>query len=79
MLLARRSALSTAGFGEDEGMLITAGRLRTSRVAVRLLRVSGQLARRVGPSPRVVGWEPWSTSVETLPVALGGASEEICL
>jgi hypothetical protein len=31
----------------------------------------------VGPSPRVVGWEPWSTSVETLPVMLGGASEEI--
>jgi hypothetical protein len=44
MLLARRSALSTAGFGEDEGMLITAGRLRASRAAVCLLRVSGQLA-----------------------------------
>jgi hypothetical protein len=44
MLLARRSALSTAGFGEDEGMLITAGWLRASRAAVCLLRVSGQLA-----------------------------------
>jgi hypothetical protein len=43
MLLARRSALSIAGFGEDEGMLITAGRLRALRAAVCLLRVSGQL------------------------------------
>jgi hypothetical protein len=33
----------------------------------------------VGPSPRVVGWEPWSTSGETLPVMLWGASGEICL
>jgi hypothetical protein len=44
MLLARRSALSTVGSGEDEGMLITAGRLHASRAAVCLLRVSGQLA-----------------------------------
>jgi hypothetical protein len=43
MLPAWRSALSTAGFGEDEGMLITAGRLHASRAAVCLLRVSGQL------------------------------------
>jgi hypothetical protein len=41
MLLARRSALSTAGFGEDEGMLITLGRLRASRAVVCLLRVLG--------------------------------------
>jgi hypothetical protein len=33
--------------------------------------VSGPLARHVGPSPRVGGWEPWSSSVETLPVTLG--------
>jgi hypothetical protein len=77
MLPVRRSALSTVGFGGDEGMLITAGRLRASRAAVCLLRVLGQLARCVGPSPHVVGWEPWSTLVETLPVTLGGASEEI--
>jgi hypothetical protein len=44
MHLARRPALSTAGFGEDEGMLITVGQLRASRAAVCLLRVSGQLA-----------------------------------
>jgi hypothetical protein len=44
MLLARRSTLSTAGFSEDEGMLVTAGRLRASRAAVCLLRVLGQLA-----------------------------------
>jgi hypothetical protein len=43
MLLAWRSALSTVGFGEDEGVLITAGRLHASRAAVCLLRVSGQL------------------------------------
>jgi hypothetical protein len=43
MLLAWRSALSTAGFGEDEGMLITAVRLHASRAAACLLRVSGQL------------------------------------
>jgi hypothetical protein len=51
MLLARRSALSSAGFSEDEGMLITAGRLHASREVVCLLRVLGQLAWRVGPSP----------------------------
>jgi hypothetical protein len=79
MLPAWRPALPTVGFGDDEGMLITAGWLHASHAAVRLLRVSGQLAWRVGPSPRVVGWEPWSTSVEALPVTLGGASEEICL
>jgi hypothetical protein len=44
MLLAWGSALSTAGFGEDGGMLITAGRLHASRAAVCLLRISGQLA-----------------------------------
>jgi hypothetical protein len=70
------SALSTAGFGEDGGVLITAGRLHAPRAAVCLLRVSGQPTRRVGPSPRVAGWEPWSTSVETLPVTLGDASGE---
>jgi hypothetical protein len=37
MLLAWRSALSTIGFGEDEGVLITAGRLHASCVAVWLL------------------------------------------
>jgi hypothetical protein len=79
MLPAWRLALSSAGSGEDEGTLVTAGQLRALRVAVRLLHVSGQLARRVGPNPRVVGGEPWSTSVETLPVTLRGASEEICL
>jgi hypothetical protein len=79
VLPAWRSALSTAGFGEDEGILITAGRLHASCAVVCLLCVSSQLAWHVGPSPRVVGWEPWSTSVETLPVTLGGASEEICL
>jgi hypothetical protein len=79
VLPAWRFGVSTAGFGEDGGMLITAGRLHASRAAVCLLCVSGQLACRVGPSPCVVGWEPWSTSVETLLVTLGGASEEICL
>jgi hypothetical protein len=33
--------------------------------------VSGQPARCVGPSPRAGGWEPWSSSVETLLVTLG--------
>jgi hypothetical protein len=50
-----RSTLSTAGFGEDGGALVTAGWLHASRAAVRLLRTLDQLARRVGPSPRVVG------------------------
>jgi hypothetical protein len=44
VLPAWRSALSTAGFSEDGGMLITAGRLHASRAAVCLLCVSGQLA-----------------------------------
>jgi hypothetical protein len=44
MLPAWRLALSTAGFGEAEGTLITVGRLHASRAAVCLLRVSGQLA-----------------------------------
>jgi hypothetical protein len=30
-------------------------------------------------APCVVGQEPWSTSGETLPVMLRGASGEICL
>jgi hypothetical protein len=34
---AWRSALSTAGFGEDGGMLVTVGRLHAPRVAVWLL------------------------------------------
>jgi hypothetical protein len=79
MLPAWRLALSSAGSGEDEGTLITVGRFHAFHAAVCLLRVSGQLARRVGPNPRVVGGEPWSTSVETLPVTPRGASEEICL
>jgi hypothetical protein len=37
MLPARRSALSTAGFGVDGGMLITAGRLHASCAAIWLL------------------------------------------
>jgi hypothetical protein len=77
--LARRLALSSAGSGEDEGTLITAGRFHALRAAVCLPRVLSQFARRMGPNPRVVGGEPWSTSVETLPVTLRGASEEICL
>jgi hypothetical protein len=36
--------------------------------------VSGQLAWRVGPSPRVVGGGPQSTLVKTLPVTLEDAS-----
>jgi hypothetical protein len=38
--------------------------------------VLGQLAWRVGPSPRVVGGGPWSTSVKTLPMTLEDASGE---
>jgi hypothetical protein len=41
--------------------------------------VLGQLARRVGPSPRVVGGGPWSTLVKTLPATLEDASGEIHL
>jgi hypothetical protein len=37
MLPAWRSALSTAGFGDDEGMLITAGRLHASCAVIWLL------------------------------------------
>jgi hypothetical protein len=37
MFLAWRSALSPAGFGEDEGVLITAGRLHASCAVVWLL------------------------------------------
>jgi hypothetical protein len=51
MLLAWRLALSSAGFGEDVGTLITAGRLHASRAAVRLLRVSGQLLMTCGTQP----------------------------
>jgi hypothetical protein len=72
MLLAWRLALSSAGFGEDEGTLVTAGQLHALRAVVCLLRVSGQSSRRVGPSPYVARWESWSTSVETWPVTLGG-------
>jgi hypothetical protein len=44
MPVAWRSAVSTAGFGEDGGALVTVGRLYASRAAVRLLRASDQLA-----------------------------------
>jgi hypothetical protein len=37
MSSAWRSALSSAGFGEDGGTLITAGRLHASRAAIWLL------------------------------------------
>jgi hypothetical protein len=37
MLPARRSALSTAGFGVDGGMVITAGRFHASCAAIWLL------------------------------------------
>jgi hypothetical protein len=79
MLPAWRFALPSAGSGEDEGTLITAGRFYALRAASCLPRVSSQFARRMGPNPRVVGGEPWSTSLETLPVTLVGASEEIYL
>jgi hypothetical protein len=41
----------------------------------------GSARMHVGPSLRVGGGgvRTWSASVETLPVTLGGASEEICL
>jgi hypothetical protein len=38
MLPAWRSTLSTAGFGEDGGMLITAGRLHASCAPIWLLQ-----------------------------------------
>jgi hypothetical protein len=38
--------------------------------------ISGQLARRVGPSPRVVGGGPWSTLVKTLSVTPEDVSGE---
>jgi hypothetical protein len=79
MLVAWQYTLSTTGFCEDGRALVTAGRLHASRAAVRLLRASDQLVRRVGPSPRVVGGEPWRMSVEIPPVMLRGASEEVCL
>jgi hypothetical protein len=42
MLPAWRFALPSAGFSEDEGTLITAGRFYALRAAFGLLRVSSQ-------------------------------------
>jgi hypothetical protein len=39
----------------------------------------GSARMTCGTQPRVVGWEPWSASVETLPMSPRGASEEIRL
>jgi hypothetical protein len=51
MLPAWRPGLPTAGFGEDEGMLITAGRLHASRAAVCLLPVFGSARMTCGTQP----------------------------
>jgi hypothetical protein len=51
--------------------------LRVRRFAIFAFRVS--LYDMWDLAPRVVGWEPWSTSGETLPVMHWGASGEICL
>jgi hypothetical protein len=50
-LPAWRFALLTAGFGEDGGMLITAGRLHASRAAVCLLHVFGSALMTCGTQP----------------------------
>jgi hypothetical protein len=39
----------------------------------------GQLARRVGPSPRVVGGGPWSVLEKTQPAMAEDTSGESCL
>jgi hypothetical protein len=55
MLPAWRSALSTTGFGEDGGMLITAGRLQVLCAAIWLLpfRVSSHDVWDPAPRRRV--------------------------
>jgi hypothetical protein len=58
---------------------VTAGQLRASRAAALASSALGQLARRVGPSPRVVGGEPWSVFEKTQPAMAEDASGESCL
>jgi hypothetical protein len=48
---ARRSALSTADFGEDGGVLVTAGRLHAPRVVVWLLLFRASLPDVWDPAP----------------------------
>ena len=72
-------ALSPAGLGESGGMLVTAGQLRASRAVVLAPSALGQLARCVGPSPRVVGGGPWSVLEKTQPATAEDASGESCL
>jgi hypothetical protein len=59
------SALSPAGLGEGGGVLVTAGRLHAPCARRFGFFCLGQLARRVGPSPRVVGGGPLSALVKT--------------
>jgi hypothetical protein len=51
MPLAWRSALSTAGFGEDGGVLITTGRLHAPRAVVWLLPFQVSLHDVWDPAP----------------------------
>jgi hypothetical protein len=78
MLLVRRFAFLTVGCGEDEGAHY--------RGAVACSLCDDSPSSRFGPAcmtceawPRVIGWEPWCASGETLPVTLRGASGEVCL
>jgi hypothetical protein len=59
-------------------MLITAGRLQAPCAAIWLLPFRASSHDMWDPAPASRGENP-RASVETLPVTLGGASEEICL
>jgi hypothetical protein len=58
MLPARRSALLTAGFGVDGGMLITAWRLHASCAAIWLLLFRVSLHDVWDPAPASKGENP---------------------
>jgi hypothetical protein len=76
---ARRSALSSAGFGEDGGTLITTGRLHASRAAIWLLPFRISSHDVWDPAPAAEGENPGTRQWRLLPVTLGGVSEEVCL
>jgi hypothetical protein len=78
MLLVQRFAFLTTGCSENEGAH-NRGAVVRSLCGGSPSSFFRSVSMTCGAWPRVIGWEPWCTSGETLPVTLRGASGEICL
>jgi hypothetical protein len=76
---AWRSALSSAGFDEDGGTLITVGRLHVSRAVIWLLPLRVSSHDVWDPALASECENPGTRQWRLLLVMLGGVCEEVCL